>query len=162
MSDTTITNEPTYPLLTYLSLPTKLTCPNPKCAKDLYYYSLGRIYENKPVILTCASCSQEFPTPPPAELTPTEPVSRPSTTQSYYETLGVERTATQDEITRAYKEKILQCHPDRIRCLQKEWERFTKAYTILSDKRGREVYDIQLAKSMSSTKTAKDASAPGI
>ena len=56
---------------------------------------------------------------------------------SYYELLGVERTATEDELKKAYRKKALLLHPDKNR---DDVERATKtfaevqaAYEVLSD-----------------------------
>src|SRR5271169_6354622 len=105
------TPPPPYPITTYLSPPAKIKCPNSKCGKDLYYYSPTKINDVRiPVVLSCASCNLIFP--PPTEL-PTNATSKLSVAQTHYETLGIEKTATADEISRAYRKKSLQCHPDR-------------------------------------------------
>ncbi|KAF2827620.1 DnaJ-domain-containing protein [Ophiobolus disseminans] len=64
---------------------------------------------------------------------------------SYYEVLGVERTATQDELKKAYRKKALELHPDRN---HGDTERTTalfadvqSAYEVLSDDQERAWYD---------------------
>ncbi|KAH7095308.1 hypothetical protein FB567DRAFT_623591 [Paraphoma chrysanthemicola] len=64
---------------------------------------------------------------------------------SYYELLGVERTATQDELKKAYRKKALELHPDRN---HGDTERATalfaeiqSAYEVLSDDQERAWYD---------------------
>lgn len=64
---------------------------------------------------------------------------------SYYELLGVERTATEDELKKAYRKKALLLHPDKNRG---DEERATKtfaevqaAYEVLSDPQERAWYD---------------------
>src|ERR1700738_68376 len=110
------------PLPTYLSLPTKTACP--ACSKDLYYYPPTKINNVKsPLTLSCASCSNTFPPSSP----PTEAMSNLTLTETHYEVLGVERTATPDEISRAYRKKSLKCHPDRTSGREAEWDKLTKA-----------------------------------
>jgi molecular chaperone DnaJ len=61
-----------------------------------------------------------------------------------YEVLGVGRTATQDEIRKAYRQAALRHHPDRNNGDQKAAERFkeaTEAFQVLSDDKRRSVYD---------------------
>lgn len=138
---------PSSPLQTYLSPPTKLKCPNPNCGKDLYYYPPTKINNVKSaLVLLCASCSHIFPPPSLTVEPPTEALSDLSIVITHYETLGVEKTATADEISRAYRKKSLHCHPDRTRGREKEWEQLTKAYDILGDKRKRHWYDVELEK----------------
>lgn len=67
------------------------------------------------------------------------------TKTSYYELLGVERTATEDELKKAYRKKALLLHPDKNRG---DEERATKtfaevqaAYEVLSDPQERAWYD---------------------
>lgn len=64
---------------------------------------------------------------------------------SYYELLGVERTATDDEIKKAYRRKALELHPDRN---YGDTDRATalfadiqSAYQVLSDSQERAWYD---------------------
>ncbi|PSN62763.1 DnaJ-domain-containing protein [Corynespora cassiicola Philippines] len=73
------------------------------------------------------------------------PPSAADVKTSYYELLGVERTASDDEIKKAYRLKALQLHPDRN---YGDTERATAlfaeiqtAYEVLSDKQERAWYD---------------------
>ena len=64
--------------------------------------------------------------------------------RDYYETLGVSRTASTDEIRRAYKKIAKESHPDRNPDDQQAAERFksaTEAYEVLGDEDNRKKYD---------------------
>lgn len=64
--------------------------------------------------------------------------------KDYYAILGVSRTATDDEIKRAYKQKALKYHPDKNRDdvdAEKKFTDIREAYELLSDHYKRSLYD---------------------
>ena len=64
--------------------------------------------------------------------------------QDYYETLGVARSATDDEIKKAYRKLAMKYHPDRNpddKAAEEKFKEVQKAYDTLSDKEKRAMYD---------------------
>jgi DnaJ homolog subfamily B member 4 len=64
--------------------------------------------------------------------------------KDYYQILGVGKTATVDEIKKAYKKLALKHHPDRNKGSPEATEKFknlSEAYEVLSDAEKRQVYD---------------------
>lgn len=64
--------------------------------------------------------------------------------RDYYEVLGVQREATDDEIRRAYKQAALKHHPDRNpgdKAAEDRFKEATAAFSVLSDKEKRAAYD---------------------
>ena len=61
----------------------------------------------------------------------------------YYQILGVPKTATADEIKKAYRKLALQYHPDRNKTKEADakFKEVTKAYEVLSDSQKRQTYD---------------------
>ncbi len=64
--------------------------------------------------------------------------------RDYYEILGVERTATAEEVRKAYKREALKHHPDRnpgdSEC-EAKFKACNEAYQVLSDDEKRRIYD---------------------
>lgn len=61
----------------------------------------------------------------------------------YYETLGISKGASEQEIKTAYRRQALKWHPDRNKTTEanSKFKDVTKAYEVLSDPKKREMYD---------------------
>ena len=62
----------------------------------------------------------------------------------FYETLGIGRGASPDEIKKAYRKKALESHPDRNpgdAKAEAQFKRISEAYEVLSDDNRRKIYD---------------------
>ncbi len=68
--------------------------------------------------------------------------------KNYYDILGVAKTASQDEISKAYKKIAMQSHPDRFQDkvekekAQKKFQEINEAYNTLKDVDKRKAYDM--------------------
>ena len=64
--------------------------------------------------------------------------------RDYYDVLGVSKTATADELKKAYRKLALKYHPDRNKGNAEAEEKFkevNEAYSVLSDETKRAQYD---------------------
>lgn len=61
--------------------------------------------------------------------------------KDYYKVLGVSRTATEDEIKKAYRRLAHQYHPDKAGGDEKKFKEVSEAYQVLSDNGKRAQYD---------------------
>lgn len=66
-----------------------------------------------------------------------------ATEEDYYDLLGVEKTATQHEIKKAFRRLALQYHPDKNKDegAEEKFKKIVAAYEVLSDENSRKQYD---------------------
>ncbi len=66
------------------------------------------------------------------------------TYKDYYQILGIAKTATQDEIKKAYRKLAIKYHPDKTqgnKAAEEKFKEVSEAYEVLSDKEKRQKYD---------------------
>uniref|UniRef100_A0A7S1J983 J domain-containing protein n=1 Tax=Eutreptiella gymnastica TaxID=73025 RepID=A0A7S1J983_9EUGL len=63
---------------------------------------------------------------------------------TYYDTLGVRRTASAAEIKQAYRKKALENHPDKNPTGEAVFKEVTKAYSVLGNASEKAEYDMEL------------------
>ena len=64
--------------------------------------------------------------------------------KDYYQLLGIERSASADEIKKAFRKKAMQHHPDRAEdkvAAEAKFKEINEAYAVLSDTEKRQAYD---------------------
>lgn len=63
--------------------------------------------------------------------------------KDYYKILGIPRSATDDEIKKAYRKLALRYHPDKNKSpnAEEKFKEVAEAYEVLSDKSKRDLYD---------------------
>src|ERR687888_2126142 len=64
--------------------------------------------------------------------------------QDYYEVLGVSRTATADDIRKAYRKLARKYHPDvnpGDKSAEEKFKQISEAHDVLSDPKKRKIYD---------------------
>src|SRR3990170_3552230 len=66
-----------------------------------------------------------------------------ATNSDYYQVLGISKSATLDEIKRAYRKQALAHHPDRNKSKDaaEKFKEVNRAYEMLSDPQKRQAYD---------------------
>ncbi|MDE6477110.1 MAG: molecular chaperone DnaJ [Mycoplasmoidaceae bacterium] len=66
-----------------------------------------------------------------------------SNKRDYYEVLGISKSASQDEIKRAFRKLAMKYHPDRNKApdAEQKFKEINEAYEVLSDEKKRQTYD---------------------
>ena len=68
-----------------------------------------------------------------------------ATKTDYYDILGISKTASADEIKKAYRKQALEWHPDRHKddkeAAEKRFKEINEAYQVLSDPQKKSAYD---------------------
>ncbi|MBQ1301889.1 MAG: DnaJ domain-containing protein, partial [Firmicutes bacterium] len=69
--------------------------------------------------------------------------------KDYYKILGVEKTATQDEIKKAYRKMAKLYHPDKTKgdkAAEEKFKEAAEAYSVLSDEKKRKELELDILK----------------
>ncbi|MDD4353454.1 MAG: molecular chaperone DnaJ [Candidatus Nanoarchaeia archaeon] len=64
--------------------------------------------------------------------------------KNYYETLGVSKDASQDEIKKAYRKMAMKCHPDvnKEKGAEEKFKELNEAFSVIGDESKRQQYDM--------------------
>lgn len=83
--------------------------------------------------------------------------------KDYYATLGISKTANDDEIKKAYRKMALKFHPDKNKSAGAEdkFKECSEAYEVLSDKKKREIYDQYGEEGLKGTSSGASAGTDG-
>ena len=79
--------------------------------------------------------------------------------RDYYEVLGVNKTASADELKKAYRRLAIQYHPDKDGGDEAKFKEVNEAYEVLKDPSKRQRYD-QFGHAGVGTSAASDGSGP--
>ena len=82
---------------------------------------------------------------------------------TYYDTLGVERDASESDIRRAFRRLAMENHPDRFAdakrsAAEQRFQIITEAFNALSDPESREKYDTEISRGGGGSMDAKEIS----
>jgi len=61
--------------------------------------------------------------------------------RDYYEVLGVSKSASEDEIKKAFRKAAVKYHPDKEGGDEEKFKEVNEAYEVLKDKQKRQRYD---------------------
>ena len=64
-----------------------------------------------------------------------------TTTKDYYNVLGIDKRASQDDIKKAFRKLAHKYHPDKGGTDESKFKEITEAYSVLSDDKKRREYD---------------------
>src|SRR6516225_1194542 len=67
-----------------------------------------------------------------------------ATKRDYYEILGVQRSASVDDIKKSYRKLAVQFHPDKNpgdKAAEEKFKELSEAYEVLADPQKRQMYD---------------------
>ena len=62
--------------------------------------------------------------------------------KDYYSALGIQKSASEDEIKKAYRKQALRYHPDKNKAPEAEdkFKEIAEAYDVLSDPKKKDIY----------------------
>lgn len=63
--------------------------------------------------------------------------------KDYYDILGIKKSASEDEIKKAYRKQALKYHPDKNKSpgAEDKFKEIAEAYDVLSDPKKKDIYD---------------------